>query len=529
MSEFATVPRSPLPASDLRTCVEWALLHGELLFTAGERVVLQCVLALPDDAAELYARLSLRTGEVFFVDDLAYEAATPDAISALVAAELLHTTVPDDRVIPAATVLRFKVACQRLGLPMGKRRADFEAILHGQPWNREAVVLVRHRGLLQRCARIGGFDRSLAPVERIAGTVWAEYVPTGGEGVFPHRSAMLRYERVRAGDWQPGEALAMAAQGPPPFGPSNFRWAVEQVLTEPHTADDLAGLVGCDWLHVRQLEKEGREADALARCRQGSTDPELAIALARTGHRLAKRLRADWPPVQPLIEAQRRTLRLARAEGVVVNGRPTWQARGGDGEEPLPIEAAVVRALAAVGRNAIHAENWFWTGVFALVFREAYFAPVPGMLPTPRRAGPIDLGTPTFYLQRRELTETILSRLREVGVGPFLQAWQGERLDGLFNADLVVEHAVQLSGTFLESILRPLLVFGWTVARGLPDLLVLPGGEAKLPDAIPATLQNAAFLAEIKGPADTLRDAQRLWHDRLRRAGNNVELWIVSE
>ena len=184
--------------------------------------------------------------------------------------------------------------------------------------------------------------------------------------------------------------------------------------------------------------------------------------------------------------------------------------------------------MRAAGRGCLHAENWLWTGVFALVFREAYFLPIPGMLPTPHRAGPVDLGTPTFYEKRRTFCEARLAELELSGLRPFAEQWQGERLEGLFRPDQVVEHAMELPGPVLANILRPFLIFGWQVARGLPDLLVRAGPEARLSGAIPATLPKQAFFAEIKGPSDALRDAQRLWHHRLLDANIHVELWAVS-
>ncbi|MBM4391614.1 MAG: VRR-NUC domain-containing protein [Deltaproteobacteria bacterium] len=196
---------------------------------------------------------------------------------------------------------------------------------------------------------------------------------------------------------------------------------------------------------------------------------------------------------------------------------------------PVPVEAAVVAHVEAAGRRCVHAENWFWTSCFALVFRELYWLPVPGRLPTPRRPGPLDLGTPAFYGARQDAADRALGRLRVEGISPFAKSYGGEILAGLVRPDLALDLALDLPGDLLASVLSELLRRGFDAARGLPDLLVLGGRSASVPGALPSTLPQAAFLAEVKGPGDTLRDSQRVWIDKLVNEHIHVELWTVSE
>ncbi|MBW1877749.1 MAG: VRR-NUC domain-containing protein [Deltaproteobacteria bacterium] len=77
-------------------------------------------------------------------------------------------------------------------------------------------------------------------------------------------------------------------------------------------------------------------------------------------------------------------------------------------------------------------------------------------------------------------------------------------------------------------ILETLLREGWRAARGLPDLVVLPGPRIRLPGAMPSRLGEGLVLAEVKGPTDSVRDEQAAWFDRLLGAGAKVELWQVS-
>ncbi|MSQ01278.1 MAG: VRR-NUC domain-containing protein [Myxococcales bacterium] len=521
-------PRSPLPAEDLRTAVIWALQRESHLFAAGERVVLAAILALSDDAAELYARLNLRVGDVFRVAGLAYACASTAVLHELDAAELITHALPDALTLPAFTAHHLRAVCARLGLPRNGPRADLEARLAGRRWRGadEDALVVRHRQLLERVERLGGYDRRLAPLERIAGTRWAEYGPTSGAGAFADRRAMLTYERARRGELAPDEALRIARTGPPPWGRSPFRYAVAAVLDASPDADVLAGIPGLALQTVRALEHQGRRAEALDACRKRDIDPETALAIARTGKRLARALGQPWKPAEPLRAPPERRLWLVR-EGIGPDGRPTWRGPGDGGA--ATIEAAVLRRIAAAGREAIHAENWLWSSLFALVFRELYWAPLPGRLPTARRGGPTDLGTPAFYEARRALADATLGRLRTEGFAPFAAAWSGERLDGLIAAELSLSIGRRLDGELIATVLHRILRLGWSAARGLPDLLVLTGPTARMEQAIPSILPECSFFAEVKGPTDTLRDAQRLWHDNLVMSSQRVEIWYVTE
>ena len=169
-----------------------------------------------------------------------------------------------------------------------------------------------------------------------------------------------------------------------------------------------------------------------------------------------------------------------------------------------------------------------WTSLYALVFRDLYFLPVPGMLPTARRDGPLDVGTPGFYARRREAIAVRLADLAERGPSTYVKGWSGERLAGLWSADAVRSVCARIPGPTAAAILTRLVKEGWAAARGLPDLYVLPGAEVRLPDSVPSRIASGDLLAEVKGPGDTLRDEQRVWHHHLLESGILVELWGVT-
>lgn len=560
--------------------------EGHLL-AAGEVVVLERLRSIDARARELWARLSLRTGgatrespgeregegsgavmphvsrlpPVFRLAGLRYDLDVPAAVATLVDAGLAHTTVPDDRCAAAFDVPALRASCVRLGLPTSGARVALVDRLRGQRWVGEPVVMLAHLDLVRRAELLyfqsAHVDRTSMVVERLGQLRWPAYVPTGGPGLFRDRGALRVYERARAAAWtDPDEplriALAASAGGAdqplaPPARLAPWRRALEAVLASDPPADVLGRLVEAGapvraaW--ALRLDREGRRAEALAVCRGamvgglsaggsgtggGSAtgglppiDRAAVIALERTGKRLARALGQGWVPSSPLRTAPTRRLRLTPGPRGV---RPTWIVEGA----AVTVEAAVVRVLAAAGRRAHHGENWLWTSLYALVFRDLYFLPVPGMLPTARRDGPLDVGTPGFYARRQAEIDARLAALAADGPGRFAAGWDGERLAGLHAGDVVREWSAAIPGKTAAAVLGRLAKEGWSAARGLPDLYVFSGNTGRVEGAVPARLDHGDALVEIKGPGDSLRDEQRVWHDRLLHEGIVVELWEVA-
>jgi hypothetical protein len=540
------IASSQHPGSDLLEVIEGALVREGHLLTSGEAVALERLRAIDPAARELWARLSLRTGAaseddaapvgppVFRVGSLRYDLDTAAAVARLAAAGLAHTTLPDDRCVPAFDVPALRAACVRLGLPTSGARAALVERLRGRRWVTEPVVMLAHAELVRR-AELLYFqspytDRTTLVVERLGQLRWPTYTPTGGPGLFADRAALRAYERARAAAWtDPEEPLRIVLAGPPPpRGPlTPWRRALEAVLATDPPADVLGRLaaVGAPVrpLWALRLDREGRRGEALAVCRGAAreVDRAAAIALERTGKRLARALGEGWAPLEPLRSAPIRRLRLPPGPR---GARPTWVVDG----EAVPVEAAVVRVLAQAGRRAWHAENWLWTSLYALVFRDLYFLPIPGMLPTPRRDGPLDVGTPGFYARRRAPIEARLAALAADGPAKFCAGWEGERLAGLHAGEVVHRSASMIAGKTAAAVLRRLAEEGWSAARGLPDLYIFSGPEGRVTGALPSRVEEGDALVEIKGPGDSLRDDQRVWHHRLLDEAIVVELWEVA-
>ncbi len=188
-----------------------------------------------------------------------------------------------------------------------------------------------------------------------------------------------------------------------------------------------------------------------------------------------------------------------------------------------------------VPRTVLSAENLLWTTLFGLLLRDLVWLPVAGMLPRRHLSGPLDLGTPAFAQHRAEPLAERLAAL-QAGEGTRLldEAWahRGERLRGVawdaWSREDLVRCLEGVGGPALAEILGRLAAEGWAAAVGLPDLVVLPGPATRLPESYPSRLDEGLVLVEVKGPTDTVRDAQAVWFDRLLAAGAPVAVWRVA-
>lgn len=490
-----------------------------------------------------------------------------------------------------------KEACAALGLPRGGDRATLTQRLRAtgeraRPALWRPAVRLRHRGLLRRwCAWYlldHEGDLSRLVIERLGVTRAPTYTPTGGPGLHPCRRAVASADRARAeltalmaalGELGPALATPLSADElraaadrarpllRPPWRllPTQDRWSAarwaRRSLTRVAAVHEKRGeqaeaLAIYDLLHANLaarpderaehaqraalcLERLGRPAEGARTCAALlPIAPRAAqLALERTGARLARASRTPWIPCRPLLPIRERRLRLALQPAPAEPGRPRWWL-GVDGgaSRPALIEEVVAAALTAQGRSVFFAENGPWTTIFALLFREALFAPVWGALPGPLLSAPLDLDSPGFFAARADLLEERLAEL-EAGAGPALlaAAWErhaGEQLRGAswtaWGLPRLLTLCAGLGGAALAAIMRAYAEDHRGAGRGMPDLVIEPGPAARVPGLFPGGVQSGVQLIEVKGPNDALRDDQRVWLDRLERAGAPAEVWWVE-
>lgn len=520
------VPSSPFPGADLQLVLQGALARCGRLLTSGETLVIQHILALNPAALELYARLSLRRGDLFRKHKLRYDIDIDTAVSELEVTGLIYTHIPDHLSTDIFSIEELKNACRRLKLSTRGNRENLCQTLKNHNWVDEPLILLRHRGLLRRMELLffqrAWMDRSALVKDRLGVVQFQPYTPTEGPGLFEDRRALASYERGRQGTWEPEEARRIALKGPA-FG-RPWEAAVETLLAaEGEHPELLAALVQVGApLRARlalALERQGDLKGAFAICAAGSPEATEAIALRRSGQRIGKKIGKGIPPVfAPDIPTRSLQMKVASP-----THRPRWQV----GQAELPVEQAVIARLAEAGVEAIHTENRLWTSLFTIVFWDCYWLPVPNMLPGPFLPGPLDLGSPHFYTARRAEADRCLDQLRQKGFVSFLTTQQKETTDRQGASELALRLGPRLPGSLIADVLERLLREGWAAAQGLPDLLIFADGQ-RVPGLIPPQLPSGPLLAEVKGPSDALQDGQRVWIHHILRSKNNVEIWWVS-
>ena len=541
--------------------------HGWLL-TDTERAVVQGYLELEPTAGHLYARLLHRVRDHFRADSLADP--ERDCLLALEAQGLLDREVPAPERLALLRVPELAAICRTLELPHRARRAALlERLLPHADGVELPVFRVLHRGLFRRMQalflRHPRADYRVVVLDAIGVMSRPSYTPTPSASPFPDRAAMLQFELARA-------VLDLCREGEPalPFLPQALGWLSDSPAPGPgqrHFSTRRVAAVLAS-LAARELERTGEPAAALAiytRLLDDGTlqpgallprailaaeagagparalelaarwrphvDPAAAVAVDRSARRLARKSKQTWD-APTLRKPPRRDISLTGASAR--SHRPLYRVRIDGDELALPVEQALVASIPS--RRVLHGESAPWTTLFALLLADLYFLPVPGMLPVAWLSGPLDLGRPAFAEQRSAQLERRLTELRDGAAIPLInQRWAqhaGTTLGGArwdrATADDLERIAQALGGPALASIIARLAHEGWQAARGLPDLVVLPGAEAPLPGPDAGSLPPGLLLAEVKGPGDAVRDAQAAWFHLLLEAGAPVELWHVQ-
>jgi hypothetical protein len=540
--------------ADLHTVVDLALGRGGLLLTRGERLVVDRIRALSGDAGAAYARLSNRVTTIW-PDDVV----PVDVAQELVDCGLLSRLVTWSQRADALTMPALKQGCRTLGLPVGGKRADVVERLRGQThWTDQGFLRLRHPRLILRLERWALLrrrpDRSAFVVGRLGVVRWPEYTPTPGVGLFATRSVWLRWShRLRTMDAVPPDDWLLwldAGDAPAPGRLSLVRPLTRRILEaarqleragEPQVASEIyarladGGHVRADGIaarHALALEKAGQTPEALGVLTRALDDarPRHSVGIHRTAKRLSRRLKRGWPPAAPLRPITERRLRMTRVPSD--EARPLWQGRDGG----TVIEQAVIDTLSDLGRTALSAEGTLWRTLFAVLFADLYFLPVPGALPTRFLTGPVDLGTPQFEARRRSEVQNLFASIRSGNAEALIRdawsRWQGCALTGAVwsavSESELTALATGLGPEPLVAMLQHLLRHGLRSTSGLPDLVVLAGPVARI-DGFPSRMPTELFCIEVKGPTDSLRDGQRVWLDRLVSMGVLAEVWHVDE
>jgi len=525
--------------------------NGHLLSPA-ERGAIQGIKDLPRGAGRLLARLLLRRHACIRLEEFHYEEieAPEKSLRLLVRHGFLITMAHSPTRCALFTCKELSQWCRIQGVESKGNKAALVArvsqLAEGPPGRAIHVV---HRKMVDWCEWIffGGLhgSRSRMLLGRLGKAKWADYHQSTGFVAFDTRDELRAFLAFRRDPSVPTQDLVRSIEALVPRMPSHKRFDLRRMMGEEllrravaKEADNVPGEALALYRSAARLNV-GRAAEVKRRqalcmsalgdhhgatvlCQSAVMDArdKEALALARTGRRMARLCGLPWLPGRPLRKGKSRTVGVRKN----TNG---W----GEG---MPIEAAVIETVK--GRDMVHAEGRLWTSLFGLLFFDLLWLPVPGMLPVACLAGPLDLGRPGFRVRRREAFD---KRIRALAAGRG-QAWvkkslkaRGVRIRGL-DWELATDRQWQqlvacLPGEMLSGTMRILGEEGFGAASGLPDLFLWPGKAQRLPFSFPQKLQSCAMLVEVKGPGDDLKDNQRVWHDRLVAWNFPIEVWQVEE
>ena len=272
----------------------------------------------------------------------------------------------------------------------------------------------------------------------------------------------------------------------------------------------------------RCLERAGEFDTALgcyARSTMAPARERRTRILKRLGdaqgvERLRRRMRERPICPQEADFAQRFGTRRRHAwpEETIVLDMPDSGGVGTIGVDGVSVEKAAASILTADEGCAWHLENALPMGLFGLAYWDWMFAPVEGMFVNAFQTAPIDLFWPDFLGARRDLCPDPLAADDGTLRAAMLDACRAHR--GVANR--LVDWRV-LDEDTLGQLLDGL---GMTTVRKLLAFVStdLDNARRGFPDLTVVYGPGRFEFVEVKGPNDRLRDDQYLWIGRLRAA-----------
>lgn len=528
---------------NLQTVIRWILNHHSDLLIADERQKLHSLLDLPLSSQALFARLTIRKGDIFRLDALSYTE-IPDIEAALkpLAAQGWVSMSP---ALDAHAMFRLCRRSELLQL-LSDRGIDY-------PGNTKKQQLLD--GLIDLAQ-----GEAHKPIE-----AWWPQTSISAIGL-KQSELLLRVQLMFFGNlYQDWSAFVLAELGHQqyedvPFSPDSrgfqSRQEVDQYLAIHHCMSQLydgvaiTEIVGIfpaplanPWLEYRrqkllfQLAREAERQGDTALALQLYCDNPIDDAQVRRFRILEK---TSDEPARVLDQLEQTVSSLKRPESVLLLSRIQQRLRRKTGikrppqqKTPIPttqlilpqssqsVEQQTLQALVKdKSLTGVHCENGLFTSLFGLLFWPVLFEALPGAFFHPFQAGPADLFRPDFVERRSRQIQTRLALLDSDAYKQHIRKnWQSKR--GIACA---LVHWGLLDESLLENALRCIparhlaVVFKHLLSdlrhhrRGMPDLALFD------------QQQPHYQLIEVKGPGDRLQDHQRLWIETMLREGLPVSV-----
>ena len=304
-------------------------------------------------------------------------------------------------------------------------------------------------------------------------------------------------------------------------------WYDRKALIEQHYTPTAIG-------DPSDAERRSSKRQALATCISGLQDPDThqiyhnalqrRIERLETDLRLPRRERHNFSHIIVRRPAER-TMSGHRLDDRLTGKHSVWRGRE-DHDAEVGVEQLCLEQYEEEGWKGFHSENSIVTTLFAMLFWDIIFLPIPGVFQTAFQTAPLDLATDAFFPIRASEINHRLASIENGGYEELIvrcdeqhrarETWcVGMKWD--YTLQDLVEIAHCIGGSALARLCRLFAEeYGHRVG-GVGDLCLWKAKE------------KACMFVEVKGPGDRLSEKQIAWLDQMSLAGMRVELCHVVE
>ncbi|PHH59026.1 hypothetical protein CDD81_3928 [Ophiocordyceps australis] len=323
-----------------------------------------------------------------------------------------------------------------------------------------------------------------------------------------------------------GELLAQRLFHPARRG----AWYQRKALVEEHYMYKASGSP-----HDAQQHRRAWRRVAAATCEAGLQDPDChlvhhydlqkRLVKLEKQLRIPRRLQHDFGHVQ-LAQPVEMTISgiQVKRRGGAASTKTIWL--DSDAAE-CSVEQMCLGRLRAAGWKGYHSEGGILRTLFAYLFYDVLFCPLPNVFQTPFQTCPLDLFTDAFFPARISRINHLLAQIANGAAEHLLRSvWARHHAPRTSIVGLRWEYGVQDLAELVRCLGGPALAAVCTVlaqdyrqrAGGVPDLLLWREKGAA------DEQERQVLFVEVKSANDRLSDSQRLWIHVLTGAGIKVAL-----
>lgn len=303
-------------------------------------------------------------------------------------------------------------------------------------------------------------------------------------------------------------------------------WYDRKALLEQHYQPTMSG-------EITESIKRKSKRIALQTCIAGLQDSDThqiyhnclqrRVMRLESDLKLTKREKHDFSHIT-LRKPAKRIMSGSRLDDRITGKHSVWVGRDLGAE--VGVEQLCLETYQEEGWKGFHSENSVATTLFAMLFWDILFMPIPGVFQTEFQTAPLDLATDAFYPARASEINHRLALIENGGYANLIrQVDENHRASETWCVGLkwtyVLEDLLEicdcLGGSSLAQLCRLFAEeYGHRVG-GIGDLCLWDPNR------------DECMFVEVKGPGDRLSETQIAWLDQMALAGIRVELCHVVE